>query len=283
MTGASGGFVGGFIGSGGDLKSAVIGGLTGGAAGYIGASGAFGDIGQITAKRVIAHGVVGGASSELRGGKFIKGFMSSAFVKSVSGHIESATNSNPIAGGVMAAVVGGASRVLGGGKFINGAMTSGFQYLFNQSMSQQDCKGQCHGVDGRDQWKMLSDRQHDALASGFYSSLGAGAAGVGCYSTGTTCGVMTVLSVDAVRQFNSAATGNDMIVDMATGLGATPNAAVRIAGFADFYTAVVSIRASINALFDPNAYKAAAFAFRGIDGASSYNSLRIMKENYGAP
>ncbi|MEJ1403815.1 MAG: RHS repeat-associated core domain-containing protein, partial [Candidatus Sedimenticola sp. (ex Thyasira tokunagai)] len=42
LTGASGGFIGGFIASGGDLRTAAIGAITGGAAGYIGASSAFG-------------------------------------------------------------------------------------------------------------------------------------------------------------------------------------------------------------------------------------------------
>jgi hypothetical protein len=125
VAGAVGGFVGGFIGSGGDLKSAFISGLTGGVAGYIGA--------HITnpVSRVLAHGVNGGVSAVLRGGKFIRGFFSSAFTKWVSDPIQSITQSRPILGGVMAAVVGGTASRIAGGKFANGAMSAGFGYLFN--------------------------------------------------------------------------------------------------------------------------------------------------------
>ncbi|PHS69113.1 MAG: hypothetical protein COB23_07085, partial [Methylophaga sp.] len=139
IAGAAGGFAGGLVGSGGNLKTALIGGLTGAAAGFIGGSTAFGEIASesfngITLGRVVAHGVVGGAASIAQGGKFLQGFISSAFVKSISGRIQAITkNVGSIAGGVVAAVAGGAASVLGGGKFANGAMTAGFQYLFNQA------------------------------------------------------------------------------------------------------------------------------------------------------
>jgi hypothetical protein len=140
IAGAAGGFAGGFVGSGGDLKAAVIGGLTGAAAGFIGASTQFGPIvdGQalITTERVIAHGVVGGAAAEAQGGKFGQGFVSSAFTKAVSGRIQALSKSDPIAGGVAAAVVGGTASKLSGGKFQNGALTAGFQYLYNQVSSE---------------------------------------------------------------------------------------------------------------------------------------------------
>lgn len=135
IAGAAGGFVGGLVGSGGNLKSAFIGGLTGAAAGFIGGSAIFGNIGEITAGRVIAHGVVGGIGSEIQGGKFLQGFVSSAFVKSISNGIQSIARNNPIAGAVVAAVAGGVASELGGGKFANGAMTAGFAYLFNQGAS----------------------------------------------------------------------------------------------------------------------------------------------------
>ena len=86
IAGAAGGFAGGFVGSGGDFKAAVIGGLTGAAAGYIGSADFFQDgfslPGGATSRQVIAHGVVGGAAAESQGGKFGQGFVSSAFTKS---------------------------------------------------------------------------------------------------------------------------------------------------------------------------------------------------------
>ena len=135
LAGAAGGFAGGLVASGGDLKSALIGGLTGGLAGFIGASPVFGSVGKVTVERVIAHGVVGGVSNELRGGKFIKGFLSSAFTKAVSDPIQALTSNNPVSGGIAAAVVGGTVSKLSGGRFANGAMTAAFQYLFNHTVA----------------------------------------------------------------------------------------------------------------------------------------------------
>ena len=132
--GAVAGFAGGLISSGGDLKAGLIGAITGGAAGFIGSS-AFGAPG-VNAGRVLGHGVVGGVSSKLQGGKFINGFMSSAFTKTVSGRIHgaigSATPLQRLQGAIAAAAVGGTASRLGGGNFANGAQTSAFQYLLNE-------------------------------------------------------------------------------------------------------------------------------------------------------
>jgi RHS repeat-associated protein len=137
--GAAGGFAGGFVGSGGDLKAALIGGITGAAAGYIGGSSVFGKEGLTTARRVIAHGVVGGVSSVARGGKFGAGFISSAFTKVVSNPIEGFAKgfgaAKEVVGAFGAAIVGGTASALGGGKFSNGAQTAAIQYLFNQAAS----------------------------------------------------------------------------------------------------------------------------------------------------
>ena len=106
--------------------------MTGGAAGFVGASSAFGTVGTTTPGRVVAHGVVGGAASEVSGGSFKSGFVSSAFTKSVSSRIEGMTENNPLAGGIAASVVGGTPSVLSGGKFSNAAMTFGFLRLFGE-------------------------------------------------------------------------------------------------------------------------------------------------------
>jgi RHS repeat-associated protein len=140
VSGAMVGFGAGLIGSGGDIRAGLIGGFVGGLSGYIGASPVFGDVGRITVKRVIAHGTVGGASSELSGGKFASGFVSSAFSKSLSGQIASITEKDPVAGAVTAAVVGGTASEVAGGRFANGALTNSFQYLFNEWSSGQTRK-----------------------------------------------------------------------------------------------------------------------------------------------
>ena len=138
IAGAAGGFAGGFVGSGGDIKAGIVGGLTGAAAGFIGSETALGGFfGKgVTPQRVIAHGVVGGAAAEAQGGKFKQGFISSAFTKAVSDPIQAFTRSNPIGGAVAAAVVGGTASVISGGKFVNAALTNAFAYLYNQVSSK---------------------------------------------------------------------------------------------------------------------------------------------------
>lgn len=131
--GAAGGFAGGLVSSGGDLKSAFIGGITGAMFGFVGASKFFGPVGEITAERVLAHGVVGGVSSRTRGGDFARGFLTSALIKSVAGKIDALFDGNPIGGAIASAVIGGTAAEISGGKFANGAMTAAFAYLFNQA------------------------------------------------------------------------------------------------------------------------------------------------------
>ena len=139
IAGAIGGFAGGFVGSGGDLKASIVGGLTGAAAGFIGSADFFkGGLalpGGATSRQVIAHGVVGGTAAEAQGGKFGQGFLSSAFTKAVSNRLQKLTDTDPVAGGIAAGIVGGTISKISGGKFQNGALTTAFQYLFNQYLT----------------------------------------------------------------------------------------------------------------------------------------------------
>lgn len=82
--------------------------------------------------RPLAHGVVGGITAELQGGKFGHGFVSAGLTKAI--------NVNGIVGIdvdlaglriVTAAVVGGTISELTGDKFANGAVTAAFGQLFN--------------------------------------------------------------------------------------------------------------------------------------------------------
>ena len=136
--GVAGGFTGGLIASGGNLKSALVGAATGGAAGYIGAS--FHGV----VNKAVAHGAVGGTASVIQGGKFGVGFASSFFTKVISDPIQGLANdiattskaASAIFGGIMAALVGGTASVIGGNKFASGAQTAAMQYLFNQAASR---------------------------------------------------------------------------------------------------------------------------------------------------
>ena len=129
--------LGALIASGGDIQFALVSGLTGGAAGYIGASSTFGVPGEITASRIAAHGFTGGLSAKIQGGKFASGFISSAFVKAVSRPIHDAIGSKTIGqriqGAIAAGVIGGTASRMGGGNFANGARATAFQYLFNEA------------------------------------------------------------------------------------------------------------------------------------------------------
>ncbi|MEX0289555.1 MAG: hypothetical protein AB3N14_10645, partial [Flavobacteriaceae bacterium] len=148
--GAVGGFFGGLVATG-TLKGALTGAITGGIAGAVG--GAFGeggpwaDVSDLEFKRALAHGISGGAASEIQGGKFGAGFLSSfssslAFHSSFMQKIE-----NPFGMVLAASVIGGTASEIGGGKFQNGAVTSGFQALFNGVMSKSKS---AHGRDPDD-------------------------------------------------------------------------------------------------------------------------------------
>jgi len=128
------GFVSGAIASG-NLKGAVQGAITAGAFyevgsafnGYMSESGAITDYGKFT-EAVVAHGVVGCATSVMGGGKCGSGALSASFSKAA---LPFTDTNDPFSGTVVSAVVGGTASVLGGGKFANGAQTAAFGYLFN--------------------------------------------------------------------------------------------------------------------------------------------------------
>jgi hypothetical protein len=86
--------------------------------------------------KTVAHGLVGGVESELRGGKFTSGLLAGGFTQFASPGIGGiAANDNTVGAAlartVAAAVVGGTASELGGGKFANGAVTGAFSRFFN--------------------------------------------------------------------------------------------------------------------------------------------------------
>jgi RHS repeat-associated protein len=127
--------------SSGSLKGALIGGLTAGAFKGVGdkfakvagdkGTGIFGtglNGGQFAGK-VAMHGLVGGASSVLQGGKFGHGFVSAGVTEAFSGQIEAniTGTGKQVA---TAAILGGSVSALTGGKFANGAITGAFSFAF---------------------------------------------------------------------------------------------------------------------------------------------------------
>lgn len=123
--------------SSGNIQGAISGGLSAGLFGGLHDFSPFADPFLNGLTRIVAHGFVGGATSEIAGGDFRSGFLGAAFTQGVS--LSDAFNGlgNPvtwegrIANAVAAAVVGGTGSVIGGGKFANGAVTGAFSRLFN--------------------------------------------------------------------------------------------------------------------------------------------------------
>ena len=159
------GFVSGLVASGGDLKSAALSAVTaipfvgvGEALGH--ASGSFGSAQH--ARKIAAHAVVGGASSELQGGKFAHGALAGGFAQFAAPAIHGIPSG---AGQVAAsAVAGGIGAELGGGKSANGAVTGAFGRLFNdKDATPNDGDADNDGVpDWADQYPGMPD---DAIVS----------------------------------------------------------------------------------------------------------------------
>lgn len=80
--------------------------------------------------KTVAHGVVGGTFSELRGGSFLRGFVSSAVVEEIYPSLEGLDAHYQIVAG---SVAGGLVTVIGGGKFADGALTGAFAYTAGQA------------------------------------------------------------------------------------------------------------------------------------------------------
>ncbi len=126
-TAFSSGFVFAGVASGGDLRSAAVGGVTALGFGGIGAglqNGMFN-----TYEAIGLHGAVGGLSNLALGGKFGPGFVAAGFAKFSAPY---ANLGGPSADTIAVAVIGGTASSIGGGKFANGAATAAFGYLFNE-------------------------------------------------------------------------------------------------------------------------------------------------------
>ena len=141
--GVVGGFAGGLIASGGDLKAALQGAFTGGIFGGIGGFAQAG--GWSEAARIGAHAVGGCITSVASGGGCGSGALSAAFGKFATivgpGWVQNPEGFGQVAGGATyAAISGGIGSVLAGSKFENGAVTAAFGYLFNQLATQGNAK-----------------------------------------------------------------------------------------------------------------------------------------------
>ncbi|MAY42505.1 MULTISPECIES: RHS repeat-associated core domain-containing protein [unclassified Neptuniibacter] len=130
----------------GSLKGAVMGGISGAAFGYIGDTFQANSLFSVAGlKKVIAHGIAGGLTGKMQGGKFGQGFLSGVAAQAVSlgtkglGLFKEGMNgvlkaSERVHNAAVAAVIGGTASVLGGGKFMNGAITGAYSRALNDDL-----------------------------------------------------------------------------------------------------------------------------------------------------
>ncbi len=131
-----GGATSGAISSRGDARAILI--STAEAAAFFGVGEAFGHQVPFGSSdhilKIAGHGLVGGISQAVQGGKFSAGLTSAAFAQAAAPTIDDMPT---VAARVTAAaVVGGYGSELGGGKFANGAMTGAFSRLFNDELKR---------------------------------------------------------------------------------------------------------------------------------------------------
>ena len=103
-------------------------------------------------KKVLAHGLVGGASSKLRGGNFLKGFVSAALTQRVAPVLNNIAKVSTTIAAVGAGAVGGAASAITGGKFKDEFWTGLGSYAFND-LNHRGLRG----FGGKDHWKKLSN------------------------------------------------------------------------------------------------------------------------------
>ena len=151
----------------------MIGAFSGAA--FYGVGEAFGHS-TLSFESVSAHGLVGGITSALGGGKFGHGFMAAGFTKGFSkqiGGIKS-TEGRTIA----SAVVGGTASRLGGGKFSSGAITGAFSRLFNDEFggvrSRRELENAYNEIDVLDITVKVTTRNELELGAGSVSFEDAG-------------------------------------------------------------------------------------------------------------
>lgn len=84
------------------------------------------------ALKIFAHGMIGGVTEEMNGGKFGSGFVAAGFSAAA---VPLTGRMNVGRGTLVSALIGGTASRMSGGKFGNGAVTAAMGYLLNQVAS----------------------------------------------------------------------------------------------------------------------------------------------------
>jgi RHS repeat-associated protein len=129
--GVAAGFVGGAI-QGGNLRSAIVGGVAGGLFAWVGGFKPSGWVGSL--EKAAMHAVVGGATSVLAGGSFRSGALSAGLAELAGPYY---MESNDVGSIIQHSIVGGVASQLSGGKFANGAWTAAYAAILNGLSSHE--------------------------------------------------------------------------------------------------------------------------------------------------
>jgi hypothetical protein len=133
IQGAVGGFAGTLVSTGGDVKAAAQGALSGGMFGGVGFK--F-DGGEFT--NYAGHAAAGCIGAVAQGGNCGRGAASQVFSKFVTVQTRG-MDLDRVSRGVIASVAGGAASAISGGKFRDGAFTAAMGYLFNECGATHAC------------------------------------------------------------------------------------------------------------------------------------------------
>jgi RHS repeat-associated protein len=249
-SGAVGGFTGGLLASGGDLKAAAQGALTGGAFGFVGG---FAE----PVANYAGHAAIGCASGAAGGGGSegcARGAASQVFSKFVSNNTGGLDR---ISRGVVATMAGGTASLITGGKFGSGAMTAAMGYLFNELMSHSY-------IDARERQRLAGYRMTT------YSDLGVCPAGSNqCYGGSFDGEPYQMPTVDKIKMIGLAA-------DAAT-FAAPPLAPVLqpVSAGADISVAVINRDGK--GLIPLVTSEAAGFAFKWLDRGINASKFAITR------
>ncbi|RUO37075.1 hypothetical protein CWE15_11750 [Aliidiomarina taiwanensis] len=153
----------------GNLRGAIVGGLTAGMGKSLGGLKGVGGF--------MSRGIVGGAASSVQGGKFSHGFVS-AGASSLGGNAGSPTGNI-----LMSAMVGGTVSHLVGGKFANGAVSGAMTAIFISGEQSSQISGKSGDGEAASEFpesRMLTNTDHDWIPEDGYETIDAAAeAGLG--------------------------------------------------------------------------------------------------------
>jgi hypothetical protein len=128
---------------------------------------------QNPATRLLGHGVAGGVSSTLQGGRFGHGFVSAGVTEAAKPGLTRLGEGARRA--VAEAIVGGTASAAPGGKFANGAVTAAMSYAMGRTgtSSQTECDSVgCYNVAELQSFVNASPRVSQSGLAGGYSLLG---------------------------------------------------------------------------------------------------------------